>query len=181
MWTWSLLKRNPGGSQVRLCSKLFKMHIFRCLWFYKTAHFTIIFKQFFFGGILFCPLCPFPFLICSPFLPLVWLTSVYGGMGVYLQVRISLITLTMALMKTHGRHIVKNRRGYEWDLRSLQLAQWPARFLWEQFLQLNVNVVYFFYHPGLCLYTAWHLKLTYPEIDLLFWIANISSVILKTL
>lgn len=59
----------------------------------------------------------------SYFPPLVWLTSVCVGVGVFLQERISLITLTMALMKTRGRHIVKNRRGCEWDSRSLPLAQ----------------------------------------------------------
>lgn len=94
-------------------------------------------------------------------------------MGVFLQERISLITLTMALMKTRGRHTAKNRRGCEWDSRSLQSVHWPARSLWEQVLQFDINVVFFFSTTeSNCLHTDWHLKLTYPKIDVI-WVENI--------
>lgn len=136
---------------------------------------SVIFKQFlffFFWDILFCPLYLLVFLSPSCFAHLFATCLAHIcvlGMGVFLQERISLITLTMALMKTRGRHIAKNRRGCEWDSRSLQSVQWPARSLWEQFLQFNINVVFFLITTeSNCLHTDWHLKLTYPKIDLLF-------------
>lgn len=141
-------------------------YTFYCLSFLNY----FFFFEVFYSVISIC-LFSFPLPALLIFLPLFWLTSVYGVVGVFLQERIYLITLTMALMKTHGRHIVKNRRGCEWDSRSLQSAQWPARSLWEHFLQFNVNVFFLNNHPGLlAVYTLtdWHLKLPYPKIDLLF-------------
>lgn len=165
MWTWSLLKRSPGGSQVRMFSVNGYLSTYEmCARLHPHISLSVIFK-FVLGAISFNPYllaCLLPccfahiFVFCVSvysillcglkkvwskisqlrkkrdgliniflfyFSPLVWLTSVCVGVGVFFQERISQITLTMALMKTRGRHIVKNRRGCEWDSRSLPLAQ----------------------------------------------------------
>lgn len=144
--------RKPGTFYVQ---NNLKSCIFCCLWIHTTTHFYCLsylnyfsFWYFILSSLFTC--CPFPFLLCSCFCRLLGSHLCVGGVGVFLQERISLITLTMALMKTHGRHIAKNRRGCEWDSRSLQSARWPARSPWEQFLHFNVNALFlFFFHPGL--------------------------------